>query len=64
MRVRDLADVKTEKEMKDVLMQKLKDENCYFKRSEIKMYATEYGYKIWVVGYEHILRNLITMILH
>jgi hypothetical protein len=53
MTVREISNVKTEKEMKDILMQKLKDENCGFNRSEIKIKPTELGYNIWVVGYEH-----------
>ena len=53
MTVRELSNIKTEKEMKDVLMNKLKDEGSQFKRSEVVIKPITNGYLIYVKGYEH-----------
>lgn len=52
MTAREISNVKTVKEMKDVLAKKLKDENTYFTRKDIKLTATEYGFTIQIEDYE------------
>lgn len=39
-------------EMKDILFKKLQDEETAFKRSDIHINKTDYGYKIYLNGYE------------
>lgn len=53
MAVRELSNIKSEKEMKDVLMNKLRDEESQFKRSEVVIQAITNGFLVFVKGYEH-----------
>lgn len=39
-------------EMKDVLIEKLKAENCYFKRGDVRISKTNEGVLITIDGYE------------
>lgn len=41
-------------EMKDVLYNKLKDEGCYFKKSDISIRRKKNGYTVIIKDYEHI----------
>ena len=50
--VRELSNVKTVKEMKDVLYSKLKDEGCGFNRKDLHLTPTDYGFKLIVEDYE------------
>lgn len=53
MTVRELSDIKSVKEIKQVIFDKLQDENCCFTKKDIHIEATDYGYKIWITDYEH-----------
>lgn len=41
-------------EMKDILFQKLQDEQCDFRKSDISITKQKESYKIVIKGYEHI----------
>lgn len=47
-------------EMKEILFQKLQDEECYFTKSDISITKTKEGYKIVIKDYEHIPFTITT----
>ena len=50
----------TTSEMKNILFQKLQDEGCYFKKSDISIRQTKEGYKVVIKDYEHIPFTITT----
>ena len=54
MKAKDIANVTTVTEMKEILFKKLQDEETYFKKSDIHIVSIEGGFRIWVNDYEHI----------
>ena len=50
----------TTTEMKEILLNKLKEEETNFKKSDILIRKTSKGYKIVIKGYEHIPFEMTT----
>ena len=53
MTAREIANVTTITEMKNILFNKLQDEETCFKKKDIHIKAIEGGFDVWLTDYEH-----------